>query len=97
MKKKATTTYHKSAMQHGFHKFNFVRNRGDYIKKLSDIISDTSKFKKLSSDLTLLREGQLQRFLRKLKNKEFFTKEVHDKIYPSGSKTCFCLQLTKNS
>ena len=34
----------------------------------------------------LLRKGQLQRFLRKLKNKQFFTKEVYDKIYPSGSK-----------
>ena len=34
----------------------------------------------------LLRKGQLQRFLRKLKNKKFFTKEVYDKIYPSGSK-----------
>ena len=28
----------------------------------------------------------MQRFLRKLKNKQFFTKEVYDKIYPSNSK-----------
>ena len=28
----------------------------------------------------------MQRFLRKRKNKQFFTKEVYDKIYPSGSK-----------
>ena len=61
-----------------------ILNRDDYIKKLSDIISDTSKFKDLSADPTLLREGQLLRFLRKLKNKQFFTKEVYDKIYPSG-------------
>ena len=74
MKKKATTTYHKSGRQHGLNKSNFVRNRNDYINKLSDTISDTFKFKKLSSDPTLLREGQFQRFLRKLKNKEFFTK-----------------------
>ena len=54
--------------------------------RLSEIISDTSKFKKLFADSTLLREQQLQHFLRKLKNKQFFTKEVYDEIYPSGSK-----------
>ena len=63
-----------------------ILNRDEYIKKLSDIISGTSKFKKLSADTTLLREGQLQRFLRKLKNKQLFTKEVYDEICPSGSK-----------
>ena len=58
-----------------------------YIKAiLSDIISDTSKFKNLSADPTLLREGQLQRFLRNIKNKKIFKKEVYDKICRSGSK-----------
>ena len=46
-----------------------ISNRHDYIKKLSDIISDTSEFTKLSADPLLLREEQLQRFLRKFKNK----------------------------
>ena len=46
-----------------------ILNRDEYIKKLSDIIGDTSKFTKLYADPTLLREGQLQRFLRKLQNK----------------------------
>ena len=63
--------------------------------RLSDIISDTSKFKKLSADPTLLREGQLQCFLRKLKNKQFFTKEVYDEIYPSGSKPASTYSLPK--
>ena len=63
-----------------------ILNRDKYINKLSDIIGDTSKFKKLSADATLLREGQLHRFLRKLKNKQIFTKEVYDKTYSSGSK-----------
>ena len=63
-----------------------ILNRYDYSKKLFDIISDTSEFKKLSADPTLLK-GQLQRFLRKLKNEQFFTKEVFDKIYPSSSKS----------
>ena len=70
-------------------------NRDDYIKKLSDIISDTSKFNKLSADPALLREGQLQRFLGKLKNKQFFTKEVYDKIYPSGLKPASIYDLPK--
>ena len=68
-----------------------ILNRDEYIKKLSDIISDTSKFKQLSADPTLLREG----FLRKLKNKHFFTKEVYDKIYPSGSKPASIYGLPK--
>ena len=33
----------------------FILKRDDYIKKLSNIISGTSKFKKLSVDSTLLR------------------------------------------
>ena len=53
-----------------------VLNRDDYIKKLFDIISGTSNFKKLSADQTLLRKGQLQPFLRKLKNKQFFKQDV---------------------
>ena len=72
-----------------------ILNRDEYIKKLSDFISDTPKFKKLSADPTLLREGQLQRFLRKLKNKQFFTKEVYDKIYPSLSKPASIYGLPK--
>ena len=72
-----------------------ILNRDEYIKKLSDIISDTSKFKKLSADPTLLREGQLQCFLRKLKNKQFFTKEVYDEIYPSSSKSASLYGLPK--
>ena len=44
-----------------------ILSRDDYIKKLLDIISDTFKFKKLSADPKLLREGKFQDFLRKLK------------------------------
>ena len=56
------------------------------ILKLPDIVSDTSEFKKLSADSTLLRGGQLHHSLRKLKNKQIFTKELYNKLYPSGSK-----------
>ena len=68
-----------------------ILNRDDYIKKLSDIVSDTLKFKKLSADPTLLRGGQLQRFL----SASFFTKEVYDKINPSGSKPASIYGLPK--
>ena len=67
----------------------------EYVKKIYAIINDTSKFKKLSSDPTILREGQLQRFLRTLKNKGFFTDESYDKIYPSGSKPASIYGLPK--
>ena len=67
----------------------------EYVKKIYAIINDTSKFKKLSSDPTILREGQLQRFLRTLKNKGFFTDESYDKIYPSASKPASIYGLPK--
>ena len=48
-------------------------------------ILDSSKFKKLNEDPTLKREASLQRFLRKLKQKNFFNEIEYDKLYPSGS------------
>ena len=64
-----------------------ILDREEYVKKIYAVINDTSKFKKLASDPTILREGLLQRFLRTLKSKSvFFTDEIYDKIYPSGSK-----------
>ena len=50
-----------------------------------DIRYNQWQFKK-PSDPTIWREGQLQQFLRTLKNKGFCTDESYDKIYPSGSK-----------
>ena len=47
-----------------------ILDREEYVNKIYAIINDTSKFKKLSSDPTILREGQLQQFLRTLKNFE---------------------------
>ena len=49
------------------------------------IISGTSKFEKLNEDPALKREASLQRFLRKLKQKNFFNEIEYDKLYPSGS------------
>ena len=45
-----------------------------YNNAVEEIISDTSKFEKLNEDPTLKREASLQRFLRKLKQKNFLMK-----------------------
>ena len=41
-----------------------ILDREEYVNKIYAIINDTSKFKKLSSDPTILREGQLQQFFK---------------------------------
>ena len=44
-----------------------ILDRSDYSRKILEIIENTGKFIKLDNDPTIIREGQLQRFLRKLK------------------------------
>ena len=56
-----------------------------YDNAFQEIISDSSKSEKLNEDPTLKREASLQRFLRKLKQKNFFNEIEYDKLYPSGS------------
>ena len=51
-----------------------ILDRKIYSNAIEEIISDTSKFEKLSEDPTLKREASLQRFLRKLKQKTFLMK-----------------------
>ena len=58
-----------------------ILDRRFYMSKSYDIVNDESNFLKLSSGPTLRREEKLQRFLRILKNKGFFTKEQYDNIY----------------
>ena len=62
-----------------------ILDRKLYNSAIEEIISDTSKFEKLNEDPTLKREASLQRFLRKLKQKNFFNEIEYDKLYPSGS------------
>ena len=61
-------------------------NRRDYICGMNKIIIDRSKLKLLTADPTSLREGQLQRFSRKLKNGEFLNEDAHKGVYPTGSR-----------
>ena len=63
-----------------------VLDRTAYDSVILKIISDTSKFKVLAEDSTLLREGQLQRFLRKLKATGQLDADTYSKIYPTGSR-----------
>ena len=62
-----------------------ILDRKLYNNAIEEIISDSSKFEKLNKDPTLKREASLQRFLRKLKQKNFFNEIEYDKLYPSGS------------
>ena len=62
-----------------------IFDRKLYNKAIEDIISGTCKFEKLNEDPTLKREAALQRFLRKLKQKNVFNEIEYDKLYPFGS------------
>ena len=62
-----------------------ILDRKLYNNAIEEIISDTSKFEKLNEDPTLKPEALLQRFLRKLKQKNVFNEIEYDKFYPSGS------------
>ena len=48
-----------------------ILDRKLYHNVIQEMISDASKFEKLNEDPTLKREDSLQRFLRKLKKKNF--------------------------
>ena len=68
-----------------------ILDRKLYDKAIQEIISDTSQFEKLNEDPTLKREVSLERFLHRLKQKNFFIENVYDKLYPSGSApACIC-------
>ena len=62
-----------------------ILNRKLYNNTIEEIIPDTSRFEKLSEEPMLKREASLQRFLHKLKQKNFFNEIEYDKLYSSGS------------
>ena len=61
-----------------------ILDRKPYDNTIQEIISDTFNFEKLYENPTLKRETSLQRFLRKLKQKNFFNENQYDKLYPSA-------------
>ena len=66
-----------------------IIDRDVYIQKIFELIKDRTKFKELSTDPTIIREGQLQTFSRSMKDKNIFTKENYENTYPSSSKPAF--------
>ena len=50
-----------------------IIDRDVYTQKICEIIKACTKFKELSTDPTKPSEGQLQRFLRSMKDKNIFT------------------------
>ena len=66
-----------------------IIDRDVHIQKILELIKDRTKFKELSTDPTIMREGQLQRLLTSTKDKNIFTKENYENIDPSSSKPAF--------
>ena len=61
-----------------------ILDRKLYYNSIEETISDTSEFEKLNEDPILKREDSL-RFLRNLKQKNFFNEIEYDKLDPLGS------------
>ena len=62
-----------------------ILDRKLYNNAIEEIISDSSKFKKLKENPILKRETSIQRFLRELKQKNFFNEIEYHKLYPYSS------------
>ena len=62
-----------------------IMNRNEYIDCCLNIINNREKFKCLHRDPTQIREGKLQRFLRKLRLEDQLDETTYRNIYPTGS------------
>ena len=65
---------------------------------MNDILQDTIKFQPLNDEpvkLTLQREGQLKRFLTKLKSSESISQATYDQLLPAGSRISILYGLPK--
>ena len=72
-----------------------ILDRDIYKRKILEIINDTAKFKKMKDNPTLTREGQSQRFLWEIKDKNLFDKNTYKKMYPCCSKPATIYGLPK--
>ena len=57
-----------------------IMDRGVYVWKMSEVGKDHGNFEELSTDPTVTRDSQLQRFLRSMKDKQIFAKETYKDI-----------------
>ena len=63
-----------------------ILNRDEYIKSMTELISDQKKFRKLKEYPTLKRERALQRTLREINKKNIFSDIEYSNLYPKGTK-----------
>ena len=63
-----------------------ILNRDEYIKSMTELISDQKKFRKLKEDPVLKRERALQRTLREINKKNIFSDIEYSNLYPKGTK-----------
>ena len=73
-------------------------NRNDYIKRLNEMLSDSSKFKKLNvkagKEIVLLQqENRLTNFLKKVKNS--ISEQLYKELYTRGSQRGIMYGLSK--
>ena len=66
-----------------------ILDKHDYIKKMDEILSDTSKFELLNDDAiktTLKRENQVKALLKKLKANNCINERTYNELYPTGTR-----------
>ena len=66
-----------------------IVNRNEYVEKVEQILNDSTKFQKLTSDPlkdTLKREKQLRSFLLDLKKQDTINDALYERLAPTGSK-----------
>ena len=63
-----------------------ILKRDEYIKSMTELISDQKKFRKLKEDPVLKRERALQRTLRDINKKNIFSDIEYSNLYPKGTK-----------
>ena len=74
-------------------------NRNDYIKRLNEMLSDSSKFKKLNIkpgkeiNFLLQQEDRLTNFLKKVKRS--ISEQLYKELYPRGSQPGIMYGLSK--
>ena len=74
----------------------FIIDRMDYYKKMDDILSETSKFRKLDVDAIMhsIQENQVKKFLCELKNGTI-SEIIYDNLFVQGSHPGILYELPK--
>ena len=75
-----------------------ILNKGEYHKKMDEILADTSKFEFLDDDavkLTLKRENQAKALLKKLQSDNCINTKNENELYPTGTRTGILYGLPK--